>query len=187
MGLRKWRLVSKVDVSPSEWFPVEQRSYLLPDERLVDDFFVTTLADSVNVIAITRDKKVVLIRMYKPGIDEIMIQFPAGRFEGKHKSIVDAEVQELEEETGIKVSKEEMVFVGKLALMTTKATEAAHYYLVTDVSFNSQQNLDEDEEIEVLTLDPKEVDLYIKEGKIWDAPCIAGWELAKKKFGKLFV
>lgn len=167
---------------PSKWFPIENRTYQTPDGRIVNDFFVSTLDDSVHVIAITRDKQVAMIRMFKQGADEILIQLPAGRVEGKHSSIAQAAVSELEEETGILVSESSLEFIGKLSLMSTKATEFAYYYLATDVELNSKQNLDENEDIEVLFFNPGEIDQMVTDGKIWDAPCIAGWEIAKKKF-----
>ncbi|MBT3249861.1 MAG: NUDIX hydrolase [Candidatus Pacebacteria bacterium] len=182
MKLKKWKLLSKQDISPSKWFPLEKRSYQLSNGRKVDDFFVTTLADSVHIISMTKEGKVVMIRMYKQGVDEIMIQFPAGRLEDKHKDLKDVAVKELEEEAGIKVHESELKLVGKVSLMTTKATELAHFYFVSEVTFNSKQNLDDNEEIEVITLLPREIDEYIKQGKIWDAPCIAGWELVKRKY-----
>jgi len=184
MTIKKWKLLTKQDVSPSKWLPVERRKYETSDGIEIDDFFVLTVADSVHAIALTKEGKVVMIRMFKQGIDEIMIQFPAGRKEDKHESLVDVAVKELEEETGIKVIESELAYLGKLALMTTKATESAHYYLAIGVEFNSSQNLDDNEEIEVLELFPHEIDEYIKNGKIWDAPCIAGWQLAKNKLAE---
>ncbi len=186
MSLQKWTLQSQQDISPSSWFPLEKRDYLLPNGQLVSDFLITTLADSVHIISVTTDHKVVLIKMYKPGVDEIMIQFPAGRYEKKHTNEIDAAAKELEEETGIKVTESELQPLGQLALMSTKATERAHYFLVTDVTFNSAQHLDDTEEIEVLTVTPAEIETMIATGEIWDAPCIAGWTLAKKKFPQLF-
>lgn len=182
MQPKKWKLLSVKDVSPSKWFPIEERTYELPNGKIVDDFTVTTLADSVHIIPITKDKKVVLIQMYKQGTDDIMIQFPAGRIEDKHNNILDGAVKELEEEAGIKVKESDLQKVGILAAGSTKQTERVHFYLTTDVEFNSKQNLDETEEIVVLSLSFAQMEEYIISGKIWDAHCIAGWELAKKKF-----
>lgn len=183
MALKKWKLLTSKDVSPSKWFPLEQRSYQMPNGQQVDDFFVTTLADSVHVVSITTEGKVVLIKMYKQGVDEIMIQFPAGRYEAKHADHRDAAVRELAEEAGIKVAPEELEYIGKLALMTTKASEVCHFYFVKDVIINTSQNLDETEQIEVITLTPSEIDAAIADGTIWDAPCIAGWQLVRTKMG----
>ncbi len=183
--IKKWKLLTKKNVSPSKWFPIEKRKYQLPNKRIVDDFFVCTLADSALIIAMTQKKEIVMIKMYKQGVDDIVIQFPAGRMESKHKNTLDVAMLELEEETGIKVKEEELTYLGKLAIQSTKSTEKIHYYFVKNVTFNSKQNLDDNEEIEVITLEPKKIDRYINEGKIWTAPCIAGWTLAKSKIKQL--
>lgn len=180
--IKKWQLQSKRDISPSEWFPLEARTYLLPNGKVIEDFYVTTLADSVHILARTTHGKIIMIRMFKQGIDEIVIQFPAGRLEDKHTDLVDAAVHELEEETGVKANAGDLRYAGKLSLMSTKASELAHYYFVDNVAINSTQNLDETEEIEVLEFTPQQIETMINTGEIWDAPAIAGWELVKRKF-----
>jgi hypothetical protein len=42
--------------------------------------------------------------------------------------------------------------------------------------------LDENEEIEVLTLDPNELDKMILDGQIWCGQTVAAWAIAKEKF-----
>lgn len=180
--MKKWQLTNTQEVSPSKWFPLEKRTYQLPDGQVVDDFYVTTLADSVHIIPILTNGRVVMIRMYKPGIDEIMIQFPAGRYEpSKHENEMDAAIQELREEVGINAESSAMVKLGVLALMTTKASEKVHVFMLKDANQNAEQDLDQHEEIEVLKLKPSQIDQMIGSGEIWDAPCIAIWHLVKSK------
>lgn len=178
--LKKWKLLSAQDVSPSSYFPIEKRVYIKPDGALVNDFYIDKLANPAHIIAITKEARIVMIRMYKQGTDEFMIQFPAGRFEAKkHSNLKETAKCELEEEVGISVSINDLEFIGKIAEGTTKSTAVAHAFFVKNVEFNSQQKLDENEEIEILLLSPMEIDSYIKEGKIWDATAISIWQLAK--------
>lgn len=182
MTLQKWQLLTKTDISPSPYFPLERRHYRLPNGREVDDFFVATLADPVHVLPVTKDQKVVMIRMYKQGANEIMLQFPAGRFESKkHKSFEMAAAMELEEETGIKVSTTRLKPLGQFIEESTKSTAQVHAFFVDQVEFNSTQKCDENEEIEIILLSPDEVDKYILEGRIWDTSAISVWYLAKLK------
>lgn len=181
-SLQKWQLLSQQDVSPSPFFPIEKRSYRRPDGQIVEDFYVTTLADVVHVVPITTDGRVVMIRLYKQGADEIMLQFPAGRFEvKKHADWLTAAVTELAEETGITVAPEQLEFIRSLGVMTTKATEKVHLYLVRNVTLGGTQQLDENEEIEVVALSPAEIDAAIASGEIWDMQVIANWTLVKAK------
>jgi len=183
---QKWKLLSAEDVSLSPWFPIERRKYQLPSGTIIDDFTVTTIADASMIIPITTDQKVVLVNQYKPGVDEVMIQFPGGRIESHHQNMGEVAIHELEEETGIKASPNQLNQFAKLSGFSTKATELVYLYLAQDCEFNSKQNLDETENIEILTPTFDEVDDLIMTDQIFCAQTIAGWEMAKKKFPEVF-
>lgn len=184
MALQKWKLLSKENVSPSPWFPIENRTYELPNGMIVDDFTVTTIADVSMVIPVTKDKKLVLVRQYKPGVDEITIEFPAGRIEPRHTDFRELALHELEEEAGIRASQIEefAVFAG----FVTKGSERIHCFLARDVEFNSAQSFDPNEEIEVVLFTFAEFDQAIREGKILGSQSIAIWYVAKLKYPDLF-
>ncbi len=182
--IQKWKLLSKEDISPSPHFLLEKRTYELPDGKIIDDFYVTTVEDVALIIPITKDGKLVLVRQYKPGIDEITIEFPAGRLEQKHANIKDVAKQELEEETGIQT--DDLELFAEYSGFPTKGTERVYCYLARNVEFNSSQKLDPIETIEILTFTPKEFDQLIAEGKIIYAGTIAAWVIAKQKFAQLF-
>ncbi len=184
---QKWKLLESRDVSPSKWFPIEERTYQLPNGNVVEDFTVTTLADVAMIVAITPDKKVVAIRQFKPGAGEVILEFPAGRQEGSHTSIEETAVHELEEETGIIVATKDLQFLGVTAPFVTKATERVYCYLVTDVVFSGKQKLDELEDIlvEVFDFDEFEKELY-NQIPITSVTLVA-WELAKRKFPEIFL
>lgn len=186
MTPKKWVLLSKRDASPNKWFPVEIRKYKLPDGRIVDDFSVTTLADVSMIVPITKDKKVVLVNQFKPGAGDVILEFPAGRIEPHHKNFTELAQNELEEEVGIKVKKEDLKHFATFNGFVTKGTGKVHIYFVRNVEFNSSQQLDKNEDIEVVTLTFTQMDEYIFNGKIWAAQTIAAWELAKKHFPKVF-
>lgn len=186
MKPQPWKLLSKIDVSLSKWFPVEKRAYELPSGRVVDDFYVSTFDDVSMVVPILNDGQIVLIRMYKQGADEVMIQFPAGRKEPQHLSMEETATHELQEETGIQVEESDLRFLGKFSTMSTKSTESVYLYMVSGVQVNSLQSLDENEEIELLMVEPQEVDKMIANGTIWCFQTIAAWHMMKTKFPELF-
>jgi 8-oxo-dGTP pyrophosphatase MutT (NUDIX family) len=179
--IKKWQLLAKKDVSPSSWFPIESRTYQLPNGKVIDDFTVSTIPNVSMVIAITKDQKVVLVHQYKPGVNEIMYQFPAGRLEEKHRDLLELAQHELEEEAGIKVEKEKLEYLGRFTGFSTKSSEVVSMYLATDCEFNSKQNLDVTEDIEVVTVSFDHLEEMIKNNQIICAQTVAGWQLAKLK------
>lgn len=186
MPLQKWTLLSSKDVSPSKWFPIESRTYQLPNGQIIDDFTVATLGNAAMTIPVTTDNKVVLIKQFKPGADEIVMQFPAGRIEKKHTSVSEAALHELEEETGIKVDKNQLQPFSKMIVASSKSTESVFFFLAENCEFNSQQKLDDSEEIEVVTLSFAEMDSKILNGEIWCVQTVAAWLLSKQQFPEKF-
>ena len=175
-------MLSKKDVSPHKWFPIEMRTYELPNGKIVDDFSVSILPDVAMIIAITTDNKVVIVNEFKPGAGDLFLQFPAGRIEPTHKNMLETAQHELEEETGIRVEQKDLVHFAALNGFSTKCSEVVNFYFASGVTFNSAQRLDENELIEVISLTFDEMEEYVNTGKIWCAQTVAGWELAKKKF-----
>ena len=87
------------------------------------------------------------------------------------------------QEVGIKAKPKQLTKLARLTGFSTKATEIVHIFLAKDCRFNSQQNLDVTEDIEIITVSFEEMDRLVESNKIWCAQTVAGWELAKKKFG----
>ncbi len=162
------------------------RTYRLPNGNIIDDFSVTTIADVSMIVPITKDHKVVLVRQFKPGVDEVLLEFPAGRIEAHHNNFADLAQRELEEETGIHVEKDELVEFAVLGGFTTKGSERVHFFLARDCEFNSHQYVDINEEIEVVTIPFEKMDTMISSGEVWATQTIAGWSIARMKFPDVF-
>lgn len=186
MKTKKWTLLSKKDVSPNKWFPIESRTYQLPNGTIVDDFTVSTIADVAMIVPITFDHQIVLVNQYKPGADDVILEFPAGRLDENHQNLADTAQQELEEETGIKVNKNQLTHFATLHGFTTKATEKVHIFLADDCHFNASQKLDATEDIEVITVSVAEMEQKITDGTIWAAQTIAAFYVAKLKYPEIF-
>lgn len=180
MTPKKWTLLSKKDVSPHAWFPIEMRTYELPNGKIVDDFSVTTLADVAMIVPVTKDENIILVRQFKPGFSDVILEFPAGRSENNHKDIEETARHELEEEAGIVA--DSLEYFATIAPFVTKGTEKVFCYLAENVVFNSKQQLDENEDIEVVVVTFEELERLIASNEIQAAVTIAAWELAKKKF-----
>ena len=179
MSLKPWKLISAKMYRQGKWFPIEERTYELPDGRIIDDFTVTTLANVSMIVPITSHGKIVMVRQFKPGIGEIVIQFPAGRMEPHYSSMEQLALQELREETGIQEAEtSQLHFVAKLHAFSTKASEVVFVYVAEQCEINSVQ-LDTTEEIETLYFAPEEVDELIMNGGIWDADAIASWHVLR--------
>ncbi|SRR6266498_2261248 len=99
-----------------------------------------------NIVPLTKDGDVVLVKQYRHGACDVMFEFPGGVVEDGEESI-DGARRELLEETGYKTS--EMIQIAKLYPNPALQTNALYCFLALDVERVSEQNLDAGEDIEV--------------------------------------
>lgn len=170
--MKKWEVLNETDVSPSHWFPIKQHEVRLPNGTIVDDYYITTLPPVAMVLAVTVGNMLVLVNQYKHGLGEFMFELPAG-FQQENKSIEETALAELEEETGIRTTIDNLFPLGKFSNIPTKSSQITHGFLARGVSINTQQNLDITEEIEVVLKSPMEVIEMIKDGDIWVADTVS--------------
>lgn len=180
---KPWNLLSVKDVSVGEWMPIEARTYQKPDGNIVEDFTVTTLEDVSLIIPITPDKKIIMIKQFKPGAGEVTIEFPGGRLKPGENYLAGAKT-ELMEETGM--MSEEFIELGETVTFPTKGSERIMNYLSLNTVKTSDQNLDEHEDIQILEFTPAEINQMIIVGEINTAPSITLWYLAKTKHPQYF-
>lgn len=168
----KWRTLSETDVSPSKWFPIVQHKVELPSGEIIDDYFVSPMGSVVMILPVTKDNKIVLVKQYKHAIDEIIVELPAG-FQQEGKTLEESAIAELEEEVGIKTGVDNLILLSKTANNPTKTTQVTYCYIARDLEFNSTQNLEVTENIEILLVSPNEAFEMAKNGDIWVADSVA--------------
>lgn len=183
--MKKWEIISKEDVSPSKWFPIEKHVVKLPNGKIIDDYYVSTMENVAMILPITTENKIVLVKQYKHAIDEIMIELPAG-CQKEEKTLEDTAIIELEEEVGIKTTKDNLVLLGKIIDNPTKSTRTTFCYLAKDLEFNSKQKLDETEDIEIMEVAPKQALKMVENGDIWTATSVATIVIASLKYPEIF-
>lgn len=164
--LTPWLTLSSQDVSPSKWFPVIRDEVQLPDGTVIDDYYYSPLGGVVMVLPLTPAGEIVLVKQYKHGLKEILLELPGG-MQQEGKTIEESALAELEEETGIRASAEQLIPLGRIANNPTKTDQVTWGFLVKNAEFNSQQHFDPTEQIQVITLPAAQVLEMVKNGEIW--------------------
>jgi len=163
--IKPWAILEEEDISPSPWFPLTKQKVQLTNNN-VYDYYLSRLGDVVQVLAVTKQKEIVLVRQYKHGLGEITLEIPGG-LQQQGKSIIQSALNELEEETGIKATAQQLIPLGKIAINPTKLKQVTYGFIVFDAEFNSQQRLDSTEDIEVIVKPATEVLQLAMSGDIW--------------------
>lgn len=176
--IKTWKLLSKTDKSLSKWFPVEERVYQKPDGSIVDDFTVLMVEDVSLIIPVTSEKKIIMVKQFKPGADQITLEFPGGRLKTDQDYLAGAQA-ELLEETGMQA--DQFIELGETVTFPTKGSEKIMNFIALNVEKVSEQKLDEHEDIEIVECTANEIDQMILSSEINTAPSITLWYLAKEK------
>jgi 8-oxo-dGTP pyrophosphatase MutT (NUDIX family) len=82
------------------WLTLRQDRFRLPTGSEIPEYWISEFPPWVNVVAVTDADEVVLIRQYRPAIDGVHFEIPAGVVDGKDRDLEAAARRELAEETG---------------------------------------------------------------------------------------
>jgi 8-oxo-dGTP pyrophosphatase MutT (NUDIX family) len=123
-----------------------------------------------NVVALTRNREVVLVKQYRHGIKDFLLELPGGIVEDGEAPLVGAQ-RELLEETGYASSN--VVETGWLYPNPALQTNKVHSFIAFDAELSSTQDLDDGEEIEVYLVPLEELKSLAASGQFLHALHVA--------------
>ena len=124
-----------------------------PLDKREGDFFVIHSHDWVLCLPITADGKIVMVKQYRFGLRDLSTEPPGGLLEPGENPLIAA-AREAKEETGFKGGKASLL--GSCSPNPAIQRNQCHFVLIEGGKIESQQALDEHEEIEVILLSPSE-------------------------------
>jgi 8-oxo-dGDP phosphatase len=95
-----WKVLSREYLAREPWHTVRVDRVQLPTGAVIPRYWVSEFRPWVNVVALTGDDKVLLIRQYRHGLGQVHFEIPAGTTEPGETSMEAAARRELLEETG---------------------------------------------------------------------------------------
>ena len=127
------------------------------------DFFVIETNDWVNVLAITSDKEIVLVRQFRYGTEKYSLEPPGGVVEKGEDPIIAGE-RELEEETGYAGNNPKII--GNVFPNSAIMANRCHFVLVNDVQKVKKVHFDEHEELETVKVPIDDLTYLVQKGDI---------------------
>lgn len=163
MKIEKWKTLSSEVVLTAKVFRYKRIKTQSPTTLETTDFDIVECFNWINIIAITPENEIVLVRQYRHGLDEVTLEIPGGAAKFDEDHLLTAK-RELEEETGFTSKTWEKLIT--LDVNPAFMTNVCETYVALDAVKTSEQCLDPFEEIEVVTKSLESVPELIKKGEI---------------------
>ncbi|NVK34042.1 MAG: NUDIX hydrolase [Rhodobacteraceae bacterium] len=147
MTVKPWKTLSSQLLVDDRWMRLRADVCERDDGMIIEPFYVQESRDWVCVFPVTQSGDVVLVTEYRHAVGKVVTGLCGGVVDDE--APLEAAKRELLEETGY--GEGEWTALGALYSNWGTLGNRIHYFLATDLRFISDQNLDDTEEIDVVT------------------------------------
>lgn len=163
---KKWITKEEKQLIKCAAFNVWEKTCVASDDGREHTFFAMKSREWCNIIPVTEDGKVVMVKQFRIGLGDYTLEFPGGIVDNGEEPHVAA-LRELEEETGY--APVDGFYVKALgwsypnpAILNNKC----HSFAVGPVKLKQSQKLDAGEMVEIVEVKIENIPDLIKEGHI---------------------
>jgi 8-oxo-dGTP pyrophosphatase MutT (NUDIX family) len=158
-----WKLLESKHVYRDRWLQVRADKCELPDGRIMEPYYVIEVPDWTNMVIITKDDRIVLVKQYRHAYGSYTLELPGGILE-KDELPMDSAKREMQEETGF-VSNE-VEFLMKISPNPALNNNTAYFFLARNAEKLTNTNFDPFEDIVIETYSKEELKQLLLEGKL---------------------
>lgn len=174
--IQKWeRLGSEVLVS-NPWLTLRRDVCRLQNGMVIDDYYVLDERDVACVVALTPERRLLLVEQYKHGYGDLCLEIPGGVFASSEADPEAEARREFREETGYDAPHWEKI--GVLAVSPARTPIKMHLYLALDAVPVTDPHLDPTEAIQLHIVSLDEALEMMHTGAIHVATTVSGVLLA---------
>ncbi len=165
--VRRWKLKNSRSGPKVPLFDVELKHMENPRNAAEIEAIVLHARDTVNVVALTKQRDLILVEQYRFGIDDSLIELPAGIIEGPEPPMESAK-RELLEETGYQ--SEKWIQIGSSYINPAYVDNRCYHFLALDCETTVQTlQQDELEDLEVHLIPSDQISHFVIQGNLRDA------------------
>lgn len=171
MTIERWQELSNETLARYKVFHVRRSRRRSPRTGAEIGFFLMDTPNWVNVLPITDDGQVVMVRQYRHGSERVSLEVPGGLIDAHETDPAAAAARELREETGYVAARIEPI--GSMNPNPAMMTNRCFAFLATGCTRAGDLQMDPGEDIEVVTVPLDRLDPMIAGGEIDHAIVLA--------------
>jgi ADP-ribose diphosphatase len=153
--LKPWATLDRrVEFSGGPIREIAKETVLLPDGRVIPDFYTVRMGDYALVYAVTLEGRVLVLRQYKHGVRRVCLTFPGGYVAPGEDPATAAE-RELLEETGYRGGA--IIPLGAFVTNANQGCNTAHLFRIDGCRREREPESGDLEEMELLHCAPEEL------------------------------
>lgn len=165
--LKAWQRLRSQIVYSCRIFSLREDHKRSPRTGRGHDFYVLEAGDWVNIIPLTADGQVVLIRQYRHGVEAMTLEIPGGMVDAEDPSPLHAARREMQEETGYDSA--EVTALGAIHPNPAIQANRCHSFVARNVQKRFETHFDTTEETEVVLVPLADIPDLIRRGQITHA------------------
>jgi len=169
---QSWKYLHSKIIQSCRVFSIKSERYRSSHSGQEHDFYVIDSIDWVNIIPLTSDEKVILVKQFRFGTKDFSLEIPGGMLDDGEPP-AQAARRELLEETGY--TGDEPILLGMVHPNPAIHTNRCYSYLIRNVTFSNPPQQDSTEDIEVQIVPLAEIPRLIRDGQITHALVIAAF------------
>ncbi len=181
--MKHWSVEGTSHVVRDRWISLRADSCSTPAGESVSPYYVLEYPDWVNVLALTEQNEVILVRQYRHGLGRSLLELPCGAVDGSIESPLEAAERELLEETGF--ASDELVASGVLSPNPATHTNLTHCFLAMNCCRVAQAAPDVTEDLELVLTPLAEFIPSVLRGELLQALHVGSVLFAMAKLGLL--
>ena len=159
-----WKVLKSEELFKAGLFKIRVDQCEMPDGRIMPRYYTFEFPDWVNIVPVTKNNELVLIKQYRHSAEQVFLEIPGGSTNANEaSSLRSAAERELVEETGYKAS--EWVECGSHFPNPAMQNNRLHTFLALNCELVSAPQLDPYEDLEVVLYPIKDIVSLLEDGE----------------------
>jgi 8-oxo-dGTP pyrophosphatase MutT (NUDIX family) len=171
--IRPWPQVSTDRLFQTRVFALRRDRVRSPRLGVEQDVFVLETADWINVIPLTDNERVLMVRQWRHGTRSVTLEIPGGLVDPRDAGPEAAAARELREEVGCEARR--FLHIGTVDPNPAIQSNACHTFLAEGAVITRDQELDDGEDIEVEAVPLVEIHRLVTSGEIRHSLVVAAF------------